>query len=109
MQEFDLCAKNSITLYEWNTLRNLLKGSSVYTKIDKDHYYCGEKIKELPIDLADLNAVKEHSHMNNNINSSFKISKEYLELSIYSHSQTVIFNKIIKNNIKLDCIAPYFN
>ena len=109
MQDFDLCTKNSITLYEWNTLRNLLKGSCIFTKIDKDHYYRGEKIKELSIDLADLNAVKEHIHMNNYINSSFKISQEYLELSIYSHSQTVIFNKIIRNNIKLDCIAPYFN
>lgn len=49
MQEFDLCAKNSITLYEWNTLRNLLKAMCVYTKIAKDQYHRGEKIKELPI------------------------------------------------------------
>lgn len=109
MEDFDFCASQGITMYEWNTFRNLLKGYMVSSRIQNNNIESLEQHKELIVDFADLNAVKAISPANNTGDSEFKISKEYLQITIYSYSQLIILNKKICSFKKLECLAPYFN
>lgn len=109
MQDFDFCCYQGIIMYEWNTWRNLLKGFTFFTKIRNKRYAFTQKTKELIVDFSDLKQVKENSQMNDSINSNIKISKEYLELTIYTHSKFSLFNKKIYLNRQLECVVPYFN
>ena len=109
MEDFDFCASQGITMYEWNTFRNLLKGYMVSSRIQNNNIESLEQHKELIVDFADLNAVKAISPANNTEDSEFKISKEYLQITIYSYSQLIILNKKICSFKKLECLAPYFN
>ena len=109
MEDFDFCVSQEITMYEWNTFRNLLKGYMVSSRIQNNNIESLEQHKELIVDFADLNAVKAISPANNTGDSEFKISKEYLQITIYSYSQLIILNKKICSFKKLECLAPYFN
>jgi len=109
MEDFNFCSSQGITLYEWNTFRNLLKGYMSSTRTQDNNIEFSEQNKELVVDFSDLKAVKEVSPVNNTSDSEFKISKEFLQTKIYSHSQLVILNKKICSFRKLECLAPYLN
>lgn len=108
--DFDFCSSQEIIMYEWNTFRNLLKGSISITRTKDNETAFSVRNKELILDFANLISVKENSLMNITDDSSFKISKEYLQITIYSRSKLVFLNKkfyLFKD--KLECLAPYFN
>lgn len=109
MQDFDFCCCQGVTMYEWNTWRNLLKGYTSITRMQYGNSYSYEKFNELIVDFADLKAVKENISLNDTDDSTFKISKDYLELTIDNYLHVAILNKITKINIKLEYKAPYFN
>lgn len=109
MEDFDFCASQGIIMYEWNTFRNLLKGYMASNRIQNNNIEFSDQNKELIVDFADLNAVKAISPANNTGDPKFKISKEYLEIKIYSYLQLIILNKKILTFRKLKCLAPYFN
>lgn len=109
MEDFDFCVSQGITMYEWNTFRNLLKGYIASTRMQNNNIKFSDQNKELIVDFADLNAVKAISPANNTVDSGFKINKEYLQVTIYSYSQLIILNKKIFSFKKLECLAPYFN
>lgn len=109
MQDFDFCCCQGVTMYEWNTWRNLLKGYTSVTRMQYGNSYSYEKFNELIVDFADLKAVKENISFNDTDDSTFKISKDYLELTIDNYLHVAILNKITKINIKLEYKAPYFN
>lgn len=109
MEDFDFCVSQGITMYEWNTFRNLLKGYIASTRMQNNNIKFSDQNKELIVDFAALNAVKAISPANNTVDSGFKINKEYLQITIYSYSQLIILNKKIFSFKKLECLAPYFN
>lgn len=57
VENFDMCTRNGVSMYEWNTFRNLLQGRVLFSGRDVDGIARYET-KEL--DLSNLEAVQEH-------------------------------------------------
>lgn len=57
VENFDMCTRNGVSMYEWNTFRNLLQGRVLFSGRDVDGVTRYET-KEL--DLSNLETVQEH-------------------------------------------------
>jgi hypothetical protein len=57
VENFDMCTRRGITMYEWNTFRNLLQGQMLLTRRDLDGATQYETDK---LDFSNLKAVQEH-------------------------------------------------
>ncbi|PIT08993.1 hypothetical protein [Snodgrassella communis] len=108
LEDFDFCTCQNVTMFEWNTFRNLLKGriSTIYNKDEKVEMK--EIYKELIIDFADLDAVKTN-HLTNKTEPKMPFSRSnHLELKIYRICEFKVFNKRIFTFKKIESIVPYF-
>lgn len=57
VENFDMCTRHGITMYEWNTFRNLLQGQMLLARRDLDG---AMQYETEELDFANLESVQEH-------------------------------------------------
>ncbi|MGA4332473.1 hypothetical protein ACI2U6_17275 [Ralstonia nicotianae] len=57
VENFDMCTRNGITMYEWNTFRNLLQGNMLFAQRDVDG---AVRYETEQLDFSNLVAVQQH-------------------------------------------------